>query len=121
MKNRILSAAIIIVCLFAGAAFAADTIKIGFNAPLTGFAASDGKSSSMGAKLAVSQINKAGGIMGKQLELIIYDDQASASQSMEANSSRVTSILLCSVSSCTSSSSSTVSLINSRIWEGAAM
>ncbi|WDP91459.1 MAG: ABC transporter substrate-binding protein [Desulfobacter sp.] len=82
MKRRIFSIAVIMVCIFTGAALAADTIKIGFNAPLTGFAASDGKSSSLGAKLAVDQINKAGGVLGKQLELVVYDDQASASQSI---------------------------------------
>jgi branched-chain amino acid transport system substrate-binding protein len=59
-----------------GTPWAAESIKIGFHAPLTGFAASDGKSSSEGAKLAVEQINGAGGILGKKLELVIYDDQA---------------------------------------------
>ena len=61
---------------------AADKIKIGFNAPLTGFAASDGKSSSEGAKLAVEQINSAGGINGRMLELVIYDDQAKPAQAI---------------------------------------
>jgi branched-chain amino acid transport system substrate-binding protein len=65
-----------------GSAHAADTIKIGFNAPLTGFAASDGKSASEGAKLAVEQINSAGGINGKMLELVIYDDQAKPAQAI---------------------------------------
>lgn len=59
-----------------GTPWAAESIKIGFHAPLTGFAASDGKSSSEGAKLAVEQINAAGGVLGKMLELVIYDDQA---------------------------------------------
>jgi branched-chain amino acid transport system substrate-binding protein len=63
-------------------AAAADTIKIGFHAPLTGFAASDGKSSSEGAKLAVEQINSGGGINGRMLELVIYDDQAKAAQAI---------------------------------------
>jgi branched-chain amino acid transport system substrate-binding protein len=49
---------------------------------LTGFAASDGKSSSEGAKLAVEQVNSAGGIDGKMLELVIYDDQAKAAQAI---------------------------------------
>lgn len=82
MKPRMLSIAMIIVSLFAGPVLAGDTVKIGFNAPLTGFAASDGKAASLGAQLAVKEINEAGGIMGKTLELIIYDDQASASQSI---------------------------------------
>jgi branched-chain amino acid transport system substrate-binding protein len=65
-----------------GSIQAADTIKIGFNAPLTGFAASDGKSASEGAKLAVEQVNSAGGVNGKMLELVIYDDQAKPAQAI---------------------------------------
>jgi branched-chain amino acid transport system substrate-binding protein len=65
-----------------GNVHATDTIKIGFHAPLTGFAASDGKSASEGAKLAVEQINSAGGINGKMLELVIYDDQAKPAQAI---------------------------------------
>ena len=60
----------------------ADTIKIGFNAPLTGFAASDGKSALNGAELAVKQVNAMGGINGAQLELVVYDDQASPKESV---------------------------------------
>jgi len=67
---------------FAMTATAAETIKIGVNAPLTGFAASDGTSALNGAKLAVAQINSAGGIDGKQVELVVYDDQASPKQSV---------------------------------------
>ncbi len=68
--------------LFAGTAQAADTVKIGFNAPLTGFAAADGKSALNGAELAVEQANAAGGINGKMIELIHYDDQASPKESV---------------------------------------
>ena len=55
----------------------ADSIKIGFNVPLTGFAAADGQSALHGAELAVDQVNAGGGINGDMLELVIYDDQAS--------------------------------------------
>ncbi|MCX7318287.1 MAG: ABC transporter substrate-binding protein [Hyphomicrobiales bacterium] len=51
------------------------TIKIGMCAPITGPAAEAGKYATGGAKLAVEAINKAGGVLGKQLELIIEDDQ----------------------------------------------
>jgi branched-chain amino acid transport system substrate-binding protein len=81
-KFLFLSLALCLAVSLAGVAAAADTIKIGFNAPLTGFAASDGKSSTEGAKLAVKQINAAGGVLGKKLELIIYDDQAKPSQAI---------------------------------------
>jgi branched-chain amino acid transport system substrate-binding protein len=60
----------------------AGTIKIGFNVPLTGFAAADGKSALNGAELAVEQANAAGGINGDTIELIVYDDQASPKESV---------------------------------------
>lgn len=60
----------------------ADTIKIGFNVPLTGFAAADGKSALNGAKLAIEQINKNGGVKGDMLELVVYDDQASPKEAV---------------------------------------
>jgi branched-chain amino acid transport system substrate-binding protein len=63
-------------------AMAADSIKIGFHAPLTGFAASDGKSATEGARLAVSQVNAAGGVLGNQLELVVYDDEAKPARSI---------------------------------------
>lgn len=70
---------------FALAAMSAPTlagsIKIGFNVPLTGFAAADGNSALVGAQLAVEQVNGAGGINGDMLELVVYDDQASPKES----------------------------------------
>ena len=60
----------------------ADSVKIGFNVPLTGFAAADGKSALNGAKLAVKQANQAGGINGKMIELVVYDDQAAPKQAV---------------------------------------
>ena len=54
---------------------AQDVIKIGFHAPLTGFAAADGKSARQGAELAVAQANAAGGINGKKIQLVVYDDE----------------------------------------------
>src|SRR6201993_996210 len=51
------------------------TIKIGMCAPITGPAAEAGKYATGGAKLALEAVNKAGGILGKQVELVIEDDQ----------------------------------------------
>jgi len=65
----------------ATAATAAEKVRIGFNVPLTGFAAADGTSALTGAKLAVEQANTEGGVNGKQIELVIYDDQASPKES----------------------------------------
>ena len=54
---------------------AGDTIKIGMCAPVTGPAAESGGYAVKGAKLALEAVNKAGGVLGKQLELIVEDDQ----------------------------------------------
>src|SRR6201992_156434 len=51
------------------------TIKIGMCVPATGPAAEQGLWAQNGAKLALAAVNKAGGVLGKQLELVIEDDQ----------------------------------------------
>ena len=50
-------------------------IKIGMCAPVTGPAAESGGYAIKGARLALEAVNKAGGILGKQGELIVEDDQ----------------------------------------------
>src|SRR6202789_1477692 len=52
-----------------------STIKIGMVLPVTGPAADNGKYSLSGAKIALDRVNKAGGVLGKQVELITEDDQ----------------------------------------------
>ncbi|HTX54210.1 MAG TPA: ABC transporter substrate-binding protein [Candidatus Baltobacteraceae bacterium] len=54
---------------------AQETIKIGFFAPITGPVAADGASAKQAVELAVKEVNAAGGIMGKKIELIVYDDR----------------------------------------------
>lgn len=53
-----------------------DTIKVGVLAPLTGSASVYGNTSTNGVKMAVDEINKAGGVLGKQIELMIEDEKA---------------------------------------------
>jgi branched-chain amino acid transport system substrate-binding protein len=50
-------------------------IKIGYIASLTGVAANDARQDITGAKFAVDDINKSGGVLGRRLELIVRDDQ----------------------------------------------
>jgi branched-chain amino acid transport system substrate-binding protein len=61
---------------------ASAEIKIGFQAPLTGFAATDGRSAKIAADMAIEEINAAGGVLGQKLELISYDDQAKPDQAI---------------------------------------
>jgi branched-chain amino acid transport system substrate-binding protein len=57
-------------------------IKIGFQVPLTGPAATDGKSAQIAGEMAVEDINAAGGVLGQKLQLVTYDDQAKSDQAI---------------------------------------
>jgi branched-chain amino acid transport system substrate-binding protein len=57
-------------------AFAADPIKIGLSGPYTGGSSPMGISMRDGVRLAASEINAKGGVLGRQIELIERDDQA---------------------------------------------
>ena len=50
-----------------------DVIRIGHLTPLTGFLGPLGEYAQMGVKLAVEEINAAGGVMGRKIELIAED------------------------------------------------
>jgi branched-chain amino acid transport system substrate-binding protein len=52
---------------------AADAVKIGVDNPLTGTYASLGKNELIGMRLAVDQINAKGGILGRNVELVVED------------------------------------------------
>jgi len=60
---------------------AGDTIKIGEFASLTGKEAAFGQSSHKGTTLAIEEANAAGGVLGKQLELVTEDNQSRAGES----------------------------------------
>jgi len=57
-----------------------DTIKIGVAAELSGAVATYGTDISHGAQMAVDEINAAGGIKGKQIELVTYDTKSDPAQ-----------------------------------------
>ena len=62
------------LCLMAGTAVAADTIKIGLMAPLTGAWASEGQDMQQIVELLADEINMAGGINGQKIEIVTEDD-----------------------------------------------
>ena len=63
---------------------AQDTIKIGEYASLTGKEASFGQQSHKGLTLAIEELNAAGGVLGKKLELITEDNQTKPGESATA-------------------------------------
>ncbi|WP_455403118.1 ABC transporter substrate-binding protein [Rhodopseudomonas parapalustris] len=58
----------------------AETIKIGVNEPLTGAFAASGTYVVNGAKIAADEINAKGGVLGKQIELVIEDNKSNPTE-----------------------------------------
>jgi len=65
-----------------GVAAAQDTVKIGVTQPLTGAFAASGNYVAQGAKLAEEEINKAGGVLGKKIELIVEDNKSNPTEAV---------------------------------------
>lgn len=61
-----------------------DVIKIGGLGPLTGPAAIYGVSSTNGAKLAFEEINANGGVLGKKLEFVLFDEKGDSTEAVTA-------------------------------------
>jgi branched-chain amino acid transport system substrate-binding protein len=68
--------AIVALLLSAGLSYAAEDIKIGVSGPFTGGSSSMGISMRDGVRLAVNEINKKGGVLGRKLVPIERDDEA---------------------------------------------
>ncbi|WP_048775352.1 ABC transporter substrate-binding protein [Streptococcus gordonii] len=66
------------------------TLKIGFNFEETGDVASYGTAEQKGAKLAVDEINKAGGVDGKQIEVTDKDNKSELSEASTVSTNLVT-------------------------------
>ena len=61
---------------------AQDTIKIGVTEPLTGAVAASGNYVVQGAKIAESDINASGGVLGKKIKLIIEDNKSNPKEAV---------------------------------------
>jgi branched-chain amino acid transport system substrate-binding protein len=68
-----------VTILTAGSAMAADPIKIGFSMALTGGLASNGKAALLAMQMWAEDVNKKGGLLGRPVQLINYDDQSNPS------------------------------------------
>jgi len=66
--------------LTAAPARAADPIKIGFSMPLTGGLSGGGKSVILAFELWKEDVNAKGGLLGRPVELVYYDDQSTPGQ-----------------------------------------
>ena len=65
--------------LFSAAAAAQEPIKIGFGMALTGGLAANGKAALIAMEIWAEDVNKQGGLLGRPVKLIYYDDQTNPS------------------------------------------
>lgn len=84
MRVRIFSAiSVLCTLMFATAVMAAAPIKIGALFAVTGPAAFLGEPERNTAKMVVDEINKAGGVKGRKLELVVYDTAGDATKAVQ--------------------------------------
>jgi branched-chain amino acid transport system substrate-binding protein len=82
MYRRSLAAAVLalaLAALIAPAAQAADPIRIGFGMAQTGPLAANGKSALLAMQIWRDDINAKGGLLGRPVEFVVYDDQSNPS------------------------------------------
>jgi branched-chain amino acid transport system substrate-binding protein len=75
-------AAVLMAALWCGnvaLAQSGEPIKIGFSMALTGPLAANGKQALLGAKIWEETVNKKGGLLGRQVKIVYYDDQSNPS------------------------------------------
>src|SRR6201982_1531896 len=65
-------------------AFADDTIKFGLVAAMSGQSAQSGEAITRGLSLAIDEINAAGGVLGKKVELVVRDDESNPAKGVVA-------------------------------------
>ena len=84
MNHRPTLVTMLVFCfLMLGSAYGGDTIKLGLNYPQTGPYSIQGQDQFQAATMAVEEINAAGGILGKQVELVWRDSQSKPDQSRQ--------------------------------------
>ena len=79
-RGGTLAAAILSIALAAiPPAAAAEKLRIGFSMPLTGAIAVNGKPALLATQIWAEKINAEGGLLGREVELVYYDDQSNPS------------------------------------------
>ena len=83
-KFAVVFGAVASFLLWGTESFAAEPIKIGYMATLTGEGATWGQHERDGALLAIKEINAKGGVLGRPLELICYDVKGKPEEAVNA-------------------------------------
>jgi branched-chain amino acid transport system substrate-binding protein len=93
LRNLLLSTAAAAVLTIGLSTTASAQIKVGMAGPLTGSNAAFGEQQKTGADLAVANINAAGGVLGKQLDLVTIDDACDPKTAVSAANTLVSADL----------------------------
>ncbi|MBV9530430.1 MAG: ABC transporter substrate-binding protein, partial [Bradyrhizobium sp.] len=83
MKRRTVigsALAVVVMGLISGASAEEPPIKIGMSMPQTGGLAAGGKASLLGIEIWRDSVNARGGLLGRKVELVVYDDKSSAAE-----------------------------------------
>jgi branched-chain amino acid transport system substrate-binding protein len=75
---------VIVLAMASPGSSAADEVRIGLAAPLSGPYAWPGGATARGAEVAVADLNAKGGVLGQQIELITADDYCDGEQAIAA-------------------------------------
>ena len=93
MKTTML-AGLLATTVLTGPAAAAEPIKIGVVTPLSGTYTPIGQQVRWGLELATKEVNAAGGIMGRQVQLIFEDEEANPSVAVQ-KAEKLFEVLIC--------------------------
>ena len=77
-----IGAGLVGAALLAGPAAAQDVIRIGVTEPLTGAFAASGNYVTQGAKIAEDEINAAGGVLGRKIQLVVEDNKSNPTEAV---------------------------------------
>lgn len=83
LRTSVVLASLLATTVFTAPAVAADPIKIGVVTPLSGTYTPIGQQVRWGLELATKEVNAAGGIMGRQIELVFEDEEANPSVAVQ--------------------------------------
>lgn len=84
MRKFLVLGLIVMIVVMSSMIGAADTIKIGANYEITGGVATFGTACANSTKLYFDAVNKKGGVLGRQLELIVADNKSDAGEAASA-------------------------------------
>jgi branched-chain amino acid transport system substrate-binding protein len=78
LKSKVVALVVMASLAVAAPLFAAEVLKVGVQAPITGSYANEGQGIDQSVRLLAEQINADGGVMGRMIEVVTCDDEGTA-------------------------------------------